>query len=217
MQRGSGRSTGGCCVLRLPQRRTVSLRCRSLLWLRRLQAASLRWLPYFPARPGANPTVSDRRSTAWLDWWQTSGSHRLLRTSNRPSVNLPACAGVPPSARPAATSDSHRSRFFSPARVQPSGFRRRLLQPSACAVCCCGCQLALPSARLPHRPRTSDSHRLFLYRLYRFQVARLAPCASTSGWASDAPLASTEPCIVGGAVDEYSVYAGSCTFRICQL
>jgi hypothetical protein len=86
--------------------------------------------------------------------------------------------------------------FFSSARVRLP----------ALAGCRCNLQLALSAAatsactvaaRLPPRRRTSDSHRLFLHRLHRFRLARLAPCASTSGWASDAPLASTEPCIAG--------------------
>jgi hypothetical protein len=69
----------------------------------------------------------------------------------------------------------------------------------------------------PNRLRTSDSHRLFHIRLHRFRSAGLAPGVSTSGWAFDTPLVSTEPCIAGWAVDEYSVSAGSRIFRVCQF
>lgn len=95
-----------------------------------------------------------------------------------------------------------------------TGFRRNLrLAPAAAAAPtrAGGCPL------LPHRPRTSDSHRLLFRRLCRSRLTQLALRALTSGWAFDAPLASTEPCIAGRAVDEYSVSTGSCTLRICQL
>jgi hypothetical protein len=77
-----------------------------------------------------------------------------------------------------------------------SGFHRLLLQLQACAVCCCNFQLALVVApnrqtggELPTRIGCST------LRLHRFRFAKLAPGASTSGWAIDTPLASTEPCI----------------------
>jgi len=178
----------------------------------------LRWLPYFPARPGANPTVSDRRSIVRLGRWQTSGSHRMFRTSCRPGVNFPTCVGVLPPARPMITSDSHLVLILqlgscptirlSPAVVATFSLRRLLLRLAACAAC-------RPSATPAANFRLASA--VLLHRLHRFRFARLAPCASTSGWAFDAPLASIEPCIAGGAVDEYSMYAGSCTFRICQL
>ncbi len=59
-------STTGCRVLRLPQRRTCSFRCRSLLWLRRHKTFGLRrrpalrldrW-PTSPARIGVVPLSS---------------------------------------------------------------------------------------------------------------------------------------------------------------
>jgi hypothetical protein len=73
-----------------------------------------------------------------------------------------------------------------------TGFRRnhRLAPVAAAAPTRAGC-----CPLLPHRPRTSDSHRLLFRRLCRSQLTQLALCAPTSGWAFDAPLASTEPCI----------------------
>lgn len=86
--------------------------------------------------------------------------------------------------------------------------RRPLLQPPARAGCCPLCHTG---GEPPTRIGCST------LRLHRFQFARLAPGVSTSGWAFDTPLTSTEPCIAGRAVDEYSISAGSRTFRICQL
>jgi len=93
--------------------------------------------------------------------------------------------------------------------------------------CRCNGQLALPIAATPNSrwrlpPIATPVANIRLasavpLRLCRFQLARLAPCAFTSGWAFDAPLVSTEPCIASRAVDEYSASTGSCTLRICQL
>jgi len=73
--------------------------------------------------------------------------------------------------------------------------------------CCCNGSLALAAAatpnsrwRLPPVAKPVPYCRLastVLPRLCRFRLARLAPCSLTSGWASDAPLVSTEPCIAG--------------------
>jgi preprotein translocase subunit SecA len=54
------RSATGCRVPRLPQRRTCSFRCRSLLWLRRYGTFSSRLLARSPARPKADFPGSDR-------------------------------------------------------------------------------------------------------------------------------------------------------------
>lgn len=92
------------------------------------------------------------------------------------------------------TSDSHRTSSFSSAGdgtrlaphaapAPPAGFHIRIA-PAASAL-----------------------------RLHRRLTARLAPCDPLSGSTSDALLASTEPCIAGLAVDEYSVSTGSCIFR----
>jgi hypothetical protein len=142
----------------------------------------------------------------------------MFRTSCRPAVNFPTCVGVLPPARPMITSDSHLvlilqlgscpTTRLSPVIVATFSLRCLLLRLAACAAC-------RPSATPAANFRLASA--VLLHRLHRFRFARLAPCASTSGWAFDAPLASIEPCIAGGAVDEYSMYAGSCTFRICQL
>jgi hypothetical protein len=103
------RSTTGCRVLRLPQRRTCSFRCRSLLWLRRHGTFGLRLLPRTPARPVADFPGSDRRGSAQLDRWLTSDSRRLLRASDRPMAIHPACAERPLHQQGRrSTADSHR-------------------------------------------------------------------------------------------------------------
>jgi len=71
--------------------------------------------------------------------------------------------------------------------------------------CLCNSRLAPTAAatpssrwRLPPFATPATNFRLASavpLRLCRFRLARLAPCASTSGWAFDAPLVSTEPCI----------------------
>jgi hypothetical protein len=95
-----------------------------------------------------------------------------------------------------STADSHRILILqldwwnnlrlSPAVVAASSLHWLPPQPPAFTGCC---------LLLPNRRRTSDSHRLFHLRLHRFRFTRLAPGVSTSGWAFDAPLTSTEPCI----------------------
>jgi hypothetical protein len=93
-----------------------------------------------------------------------------------------------------------------------------LSQPPACASCCCNLQLALavaPFCQTGGEPPTRIG--CSTLRLHRFRFTQLAPNVSTSGWAFDAPLTSTEPCIAGKAADEYSLSAGSRTLRICQL
>lgn len=132
-----------------------------------------------------------------------SGFRRTTPPPARPTVNCRLTPDSDPLARLARTT---------------SGFHRPLLQLSACAVRCCNLQLALvvaPFCQTGGEPPTRIG--CSTLRLHRFQFARLAPGASTSGWAFDTPLTSTEPCIAGKAVDEYSISAGSRTFRICQL
>ena len=93
-----------------------------------------------------------------------------------------------------------------------------MLQPAACADCCCNLQLALavaPFCQTGGEPPTRIG--CSTLRLHRFRFTQLALNVSTSGWAFDAPLTSTEPCIAGKAADEYSLSAGSRNLRICQL
>jgi len=92
------------------------------------------------------------------------------------------------------------------------------LQPPACADCCCNLQLALavaPFCQTGGEPPTRIGWSTL--RLHRFRFTQLALNVSTSGWAFDAPLTSTEPCIARKAADEYSLSAGSRNLRICQL
>lgn len=146
--------------------------------------------------------------------------HRVLRASDRPMAIHPAFTERPLHQQGQAincrlTPDSDP--FARLARTT-SGFHRLLLQLQACAVCCCNLQLALaatPVCQTGGEPPTRIG--CSTLRLHRFQFARLAPGVSTSGWAFDTPLTSTEPCIAGKAVDEYSISAGSRIFRICQL
>ena len=93
------------------------------------------------------------------------------------------------------------------------------MQLPACAFRCRSLRLSPAAAPISRQTGGEPPTRIgcSTLRLHRFQFARLAPGVSTSGWAFDTPLTSTEPCIAGRAVDEYSISAGSRTFRICQL
>jgi len=150
----------------------------------------LRWLPYFPARPGANPTVSDRRSIVRLDRWQTSGSHRMFRTSCRPAVNFPTCVGVLPPARPMITSDSHLVLILqldsgpitqlSPVVVATFSLRCLLLRLAACAACrpsaTPAANFRLASAVLLHRLHRCSIRSACAVRLYLRLGLRCTPC-----------------------------------------
>jgi hypothetical protein len=126
---------------------------------------------------------------------KTSDFRRLLRTADQPSADLPACAGVPPRARLETTSDSHLALFFGSARIQPP----------ALTGCCCNLQLALsaattsslrwlsPVCRTSSEPPTRIGGSSTSFTGFNF--TQLAPYDISSGWAFDAPLASTEPCI----------------------
>jgi hypothetical protein len=122
----------------------------------------------------------------------------VLRAADRLAADLPTCVGVRPPARPAITTDSHLALSFSSAGLSASGSHRLPLQQLACAGCCCNPQLALAVATFRHTGGVLPTRiGCSALRLYRFRITRLAPCASTSGWAFDAPLTSTEPCIAG--------------------
>jgi len=127
---------------------------------------------------------------------KTSDLRRLSCTSARPSANLPAFAGVPPPARLATTSDSHLALilqlgWLNGFRFSPAAIRNFQLAPSAAATSSSRWLLPL----LPNRQRTTDSHRLFTSGFTGFHTTWLAPHDVSPGWAFDAPLASTEPCI----------------------
>ncbi len=172
------RSTTGCCVLRLPG---ASLQL-SLPLLPRAQA-SFKNLRLAPTALYSGPTVGQlpRFGSAFCHparpVARTSDFRRLPRTSDRPSADLPAFAGVPPPARLATTSDSHLALilqlgWLNGLRLSPTAARSRQLTPAAAAT---------PSSRwllplLPNRRRTSDSHRLFPLRLHRFP--RHTACAA---------------------------------------
>jgi hypothetical protein len=83
------------------------------------------------------PSGSDRCFLAWLDRWQASGLHRMLRTADRLAADFPTCVGVRPPARPAITPDSHLVSSFSSAGLTASSSHRLPSQPPACAGCCC--------------------------------------------------------------------------------
>ncbi len=134
------------------------------------------------ARPVANPRLASGVTRFRPPDGDPSGLRRTIPPPARPTINCRLAPDFDPSAR-------------------------LVEQPPAFAGCCRSFQLALATAaasgfhRLlppwPNRRRTSDSHRLFHLRLHRFRFTRLAPGVSTSGWAFDAPLTSTEPCIAG--------------------
>jgi len=144
------------------------------------------------------PSGSDRCSVLRLDRWHALDFRRVLCASVRPGADLPTCVGVHPPARPATncrlTSGVHPSARlvsnlrFSPAVVTAFSLRLLLLRLSSLRwlspVCHTGCEL----------PTRIGCYGL---RLYRFRPTRLASNVSTSGWAFDAPLALTEPCIAG--------------------
>jgi hypothetical protein len=156
------RSTTGCCVLQLPQRRTCSFRCRSFLWLRWLQEPST-----FADCSWSSSTSGQllRLGSVFCHQAQpvaeTSDFRRLLSASDRPLADLPACAGVPPRARPATNFRLAPGVDPSTRQVErPSTFVKCRPQLLACAVCCFNLQRALAVAPLPYRRRTSDSHRM---------------------------------------------------------
>jgi hypothetical protein len=164
------RSTTGCCVLRLSQGRTCSFRCRSFLGLRRLEEPSTfadcsrlrldRW-PTSPARIGVLSSSSTGGSNLRLS--------PAVRSAVRPPADPPAFAGGPPRARLATTSDSHLALilqlgWLNDLRLSPPAIRNLRLAPAAAATSSSHWLLPL----LPNRQRTSDSHRLFSLRLYRF-------------------------------------------------
>lgn len=175
------------------------MRCRSFLRLRQHVTFSLRLLARSPARPLADFPGSDRCFPAWLDRWQATGFHRLLRASCRLAAGLPTCVGALPPARPAITSDSHRLSSFSSA-----GLNNLRLSPSS---------VAASDLRLP-LPQPASLRPLVAAFAKPVVILRLAsavspsgftgfdsPCLRlalhTSGWAFDTPLTSTEPCIAG--------------------
>jgi hypothetical protein len=147
----------------------------------------------------ANFPGSDRRSVIQLDRWPKP----------------PACAGcsalpidlrltfqlspdVLPRARLATTSDSHLALilqlgWLNGFRFSPAAVRSFQLAPDAAATSSSHWLLPL----LPNRRQTSDSHRLFPSGFTGFRATWLAPHDVSPGWAFDAPLASTKPCIAG--------------------
>jgi hypothetical protein len=134
------------------------------------------------ARPVANPRLTSGVARFRSTDGDPSGLRRTTPPSARPAINCRLTPDLDPLARLARTT---------------SGFHRLLLQLQACAVCCCNpraCARVLPpfcqtGGELPTRIGGST------LRLYRFRFAKLAPGVSTSGWAFDTPLTSTEPCI----------------------
>ena len=131
------------------------------------------------ARPVANPRLASVVARFRSPDGDPSGLRRTIPPPARPTINCRLAPDFDPSAR-------------------------LVEQPPAFAGCCrsfaCASAAAAPAFTgccllLPNRRRTSDSHRLFHLRLHRFRFTRLAPGVSTSGWAFDAPLTSTEPCI----------------------
>ena len=132
----------------------------------------------------ARPVANLRLASAVPRFRPTDGDPSGLRRTTpppaRPTINCRLAPDFDPSARlveqPPAFTGCCRSFQLAPVAAAASGFHR-LLPP------------------WPNRRRTSDSHRLFHLRLHRFRFTRLAPGVSTSGWAFDAPLTSTEPCI----------------------
>jgi hypothetical protein len=133
------------------------------------------------ARPVANPRLASGVARFRSTDGDPSGFHRTTPPPARPAINCRLTPDFDPLARLVRTT---------------SGFHRLLLQLRACAVCCCNLQLALavaPICQTGGEPPTRIG--CSTLRLHRFQFARLAPGVSTSDWAFDTPLTSTEPCI----------------------
>ena len=152
-----------------------------------------------PARPGANPPAR----IGVFSPGSTGGKHPIfivyyaLPIDRRLTFQLSLASLLRQGRRP--TADSHRILILqlgwlnnlrlSPIVVAASSLRLLLPQPPAFTSCC-------PHSRhtggeLPTRIGCST------LRLHRFRFTRLPPGVSTSGWAFDAPLASTEPRIAG--------------------
>jgi hypothetical protein len=132
-----------------------------------------------------------------LDRWQTSDLHRRYALPFDPwlTFQLALASFLRQGREP--TFDSHRTLILQLGSCPASGSHRLLLQPrlAPSAAAASGLRQLPPvcqtSGELPTRIGCSSP------RLHRFRITRLAPCASTSGWAFDAPLTSTEPCIAG--------------------
>jgi hypothetical protein len=159
----------------------------------RLASAALR-----PARPGTNPPAR----IGVLSFGSTGGKRRAfavciaLPLVRWLTFQLALASFLRLGRRP--TADSHLVLILQLGTCPTSGFHRLLLQPSACA----SCRYDFSSLRwlspvchtggeLPTRIGC------YAIQLYRSRFVRLASDVSTSGWAFDAPLASTEPCIAG--------------------
>jgi len=148
---GELNSTTGCRVLRLPQRPTSRFRLRSRPLAAPEKNLRLASPARTPARPVADFPGSDRRSVVRLDRWQTSDFRRryALPFDLRLTFQLSLASFLRQGRGP--TFDSHRILILQLGSCPTSGSHRLLLQPSACAVCCCGFWLAPVAARLPNR------------------------------------------------------------------
>jgi hypothetical protein len=150
-----------------------------------------------PARPVADFPGSDRCSVVRLDRWQTSDFRRryALPFDLRLTFQLSLASFLRQGRGP--TFDSHRTLILQLGSCPTSGSHRLLLQPRLAPSAAATFGLRQPppvcqsGGELPTRIGCS------CLRLHRSRFTRLAPCASTSGWAFDVPLTSTEPCIVG--------------------
>jgi hypothetical protein len=150
--------------------------------------------------------------------WQTSDSHRLLRTSVRPLADSPACAGVTSPGKAEADLPAHSGLLilqlgwlntlrFAPDGVAASGLRLLLPQLPAFTGCC---PLSRQTGGEPPTRIGCSS-----LRLHRSRFARLAPCVSTPGWAFCCTPSFSRTLHRRQADDEYSLATGSRTFRIC--
>jgi len=178
-----------------PQRRTLQLSLPFLPLAAPVSSHRLSSAALPPARPWANPPAR----IGVFSLGSTGGKHPILTVCYALPIDWRLTFQLALASLPQLGLRS------LPIHIWRRPSARLVSQLPVLTGCRCNGQLAPTAAATPNSrwrlpPFATPAANLRLAsavprRLCRFQLARLAPFASTSGWAFDAPLASIEPCI----------------------